>query len=77
MVNLGQGRSHKGLGVVISVQMLLNINPFGYRGRLTVLAFLLGLSGRHFFKNNPRLRIPKAFLRNLRLLTGISLGVFY
>ena len=68
------GKSHGGLGIVIGLHILLNISLVGCRGKLTVLAFFLGLAGRCFFKLNPRLRILNTCLNNLRLLTGTSLG---
>ena len=76
MGNSRLGRFHKGLGVAIGIHMLLNIGLLGCRGELTVLDFLMGLAGGHFFKLNPRLRKLNICLSNLRFLTGTSLGVF-
>ena len=75
MGNFRLGRSHRGRGVILSMHILLNISSVDCRSKLTVLAFLLGLAGRCFFKLNPRLIILSICLGNLRLLTGISLGV--
>ena len=57
------------------MQILLNINLVGYGIKLRVLAFLLRLDKRTFFKLNLRLRILNTYLSNLRLLIRISLFV--
>ena len=75
MGKLQLGRSHRGLGVVIGMHMLLNISLVSYRGKLTVLDFWLGLAAKHFTKLNPRIRILNTYLGSLILLTGISLAV--
>ena len=69
------GRSHRGLGVFVSEHMFLNISLVGCRGKLAVLAFLMGLVGRHFFKVNPRLGILNKYIGNLRLFIDTSLSV--
>ena len=75
MGNFRLSRPHRGLGDLIGMQMLLDISLVSCRGKLTVLDFLIGLAGRHFFKFNPRLRTLNTYLSNLRLLIGISLGI--
>ena len=75
MGNFRLGGSHRGASVSICMHMLLNTSLIGYRDKLTVLAFLLELAGRHFFKPNPRLRILNTCLGNLRLLIYTSLGI--
>ena len=75
MANFGLIASHRGLGVVIGIHMLLNISLVGSRGILKVLAFLLGLAGRHFLKPNPRLRSLDTYFSNLRLLISTNLGI--
>ena len=77
MGNFRLGRAHRGLGVIIGMHMLLNMSLISCRGKLTVLAFLLGLARRYFFKLNLRLRILKTYFSNLMLLTSTSLGVFF
>ena len=77
MGNFGIGRSHRGVGVIIGMLMLLNISLVGCRGKLAVLAFLLGLAVRHFFKPNPRLKTLKIYLGNLRLLIYITLDIHW
>ena len=69
-------RFHGGLGVAISMNILLNISLVACMGKLTILTFLLRLVGRHFLKLNPRLRTLNTCRSNLRLLTGTSLNVF-
>ena len=76
MGNFRLSRSHRGLGVVLGMHILPNISLVSCGYTLTVLAFLLGLAGKHFFKPCPRLRPLKTCLGNLRLLIGTSLGVF-
>ena len=75
MSNLRLGRSNRGLGILISMHILLNMSLVGWRGKLTVLPFLMGLAGKFFSKLIPRLRTLNIYLGSLRMLTGINLGV--
>ena len=75
MGNFRLGRSHKGLGAVIGVHILLNMVLVGFRGKVTILDFLLGLTLRRFFKLNYRFTTLNTYFSSLRLLTGTTLGV--
>ena len=75
MGNFRLGRSHKGLGFIIGMHILLNRSLVGCRVKFTVLVFLLGLVGKRFFKFNSKFRILNIYLGSLRLLSNISLGV--
>ena len=44
------GRSHRGLGIFISLHMLLNINLVGYSSKLTDLAFFSGIEWKALFQ---------------------------